>query len=406
MFNEESKQNGFPDKPHLHLSRKRLIIVTIIICAVVLGTYALIVKGRHRQLEIGKNENNSQIRGVPVTAVATKKGDMGVYINGLGSVTPLNTVTVKTRVDGEIMKVLFQEGQMVKRDDELVLIDPRPYEAQLVQAEGQIIRDQALLKNAQLDLERYRVLWQQDSIPRQQLDTQEALVRQYEGTVKLDQGQIDNAKLQLIYSRITSPIAGRIGLRLIDPGNIVHATDTNGLVIITQLQPISVIFSIPEDSLPQVLDRLRLGEKLPVAAYDREQVKKLSSGYLQTLDNEIDPTTGTIRLRAIFENKNNQLFPNQFVNARLLVDVRRGVIILPAAAIQRGPQGTFVYVVKADKTVAVRPVTISEIQGSDVAISKGLSEGELGVVDGADRLKEGAKVELKSQADGNGRRKG
>ena len=405
MINEESKQNGLLERLHSRLPRWWRIMMLVAIGAVILGIYVFLVKGKNRPLGPEGQATDAQTHPLPVAVATARKGDMGIYINGLGSVTPLNTVTVKTRVDGELMEVLFQEGQIVKRGDILARIDPRPFEVQLLQAEGQMARDQALIKNAQIDLERYRVLWQQDSIPKQQLDTQEALVRQYEGAVKTDQGQIENAKLQLTYSRITSPLTGRIGLRLVDPGNIVHVTDSNGLVVITQLQPISVIFSIPEDSLPQVLDRLRSGEQLPVEAYDREQIKKLSSGYLQTVDNQIDPTTGTVRLKAIFENKDNQLFPNQFVNARLLVAVRRGVIILPAVAIQRGPRGAFIYVVKADKTVVIRPVTVSEIQGSEAAITTGISEGELGVVDGADRLREGTKVEFKSQGDENrGRR--
>ena len=325
---------------------------------------------------------------------------MAVYITGLGTVTPVYTVTVRTRVDGQLMEVLFREGQMVERGDVLATIDPRPFEVQLTQAEGQMARDQALLKNAQLDVQRYRVLWEQDSIPKQQLDTQEALVRQYEGAVKTDQGQIDNAKLQLIYCRITAPISGRIGLRLVDPGNIVHAADVNGLFVITQLQPMTVIFPIAEDSLPQVLRKLNSGGQLPVEAYDREQKTRLATGSLLTMDNQIDPTTGTVKLKATFPNKGNELFPSQFVNARLLVEVKHDATLIPSSAIQRGPQGTFVYVVKADRTVGVRAVSVGDIQGGEASIASGLSPGELAVTDGTDRLREGSRVELKGQSDG------
>jgi len=261
-------------------------------------------------------------------------------------------------------------------------------------------RDQALLKNAQLDLQRFRTLWEKAAIAKQQFDTQEALVHQYEGAVKADQGQIDNVKLQLVYCRITAPINGRVGLRLVDPGNIVRATDPNGLVVITQLQPITVIFPIPEDSLPQVLSRLKTGERLPVEAYDREMRQKLAVGSLLTVDNQIDPATGTVRLKAIFSNEKNELFPNQFVNVRLLVDVRREAVVVPAPAIQRGPQGTFVYVVKADQTATVRPVSVVEIQGGEASIKTGLSPGELVVVDGQDRLREGTRVDLRPQSGG------
>ena len=381
-------------------SHKWWWVALIAVCLVAAGVSLVLIRGGKAKSSAAKQGSAALPRGVPVVAKAARKGDMAIYISGLGSVTPVYTVTVRTRVDGQLMEVLFREGQMVGRGDMLATIDPRPFEVQLTQAEGQMARDQALLKNAQLDLQRYRVLWEQDSIPKQQLDTQEALVRQYEGAVKTDQGQIDSAKLQLIYCRITAPISGRIGLRLVDPGNIVHATDANGLFVITQLQPITVIFPIAEDSLPQVLRKLNSGGQLPVEAYDREQKTRLATGSLLTMDNQIDPTTGTVKLKATFPNKESELFPNQFVNARLLVDVRHDATLIPSSAIQRGPQGTFVYVVKADRTVGVRPVSIGDFQGGDASIASGLSPGELVVTDGADRLREGAKVDLKGQSDG------
>jgi len=302
--------------------------------------------------------------------------------------------------------VLFKEGQIVKAGELLAQIDPRPFEVMLSQAEGQMAHDKALLENARIDLDRYKVLWQQDSIPKQQLDTQEALVRQYEGQIKTDQAQIDNAKLQLVYSRITSPITGKIGLRLVDPGNIIHAADVNGFVVITQLQPITVIFPIPEDNLPPVIAALNAGRRLPVEAFNRQQTEKLATGVLLTVDNQIDQTTGTVKLKATFDNADSKLFPNQFVNARLLIDEKKGVLIAPSAALQRGPQGAYVYVVKADHTASVRPVTVGEVQSGEVSIASGLSEGELVVTDGAERLREGIKVDVKGQGQGSGSAKG
>jgi membrane fusion protein, multidrug efflux system len=361
------------------------------------GGYALSTKWGEAQSRSAPAGADRPAPGVPVVAVAAKAADVGVYLTGLGSVTPLKTVTVKTRVDGQLMSIRFQEGQLVNTGDVLAEIDPRPFQAQLTQYQGQLERDQALLENARVDLERYRVLWAQDSIPKQQLDTQEYLLRQYEGAVKNDQGLIESTTVQLAYCRITSPIAGRVGLRRVDEGNIVHAADTSGIVVITQLQPIAVLFTIPEDSIPSVLDRLKRGLRLPVDAFDREERRKLSAGSLLTIDNQVDPATGTVRLKAVFANADNGLFPSQFVNARLQLDVKRGATVVPAAAIQRSPRGPFVYVVKPDHTVEARPVTVGVTDGDDVSIDTGLPVGEPVVVDGAERLRDRSKVELQTR---------
>ena len=333
---------------------------------------------------------------ISVVAAAARTHDVGVYLKGLGTVTPLNTVTVRSRVDGELIGVHYQEGQIVRSGDLLAEIDPRPFQAQLTQFEGQLERDQALLDNARLDLKRFQELVKTDAVPRQQLDTQVSLVHQLEGTVKNDQGQIDATKVQLVYCRITSPIGGRVGLRLVDAGNIVHATDTGGLVIITQLQPITVIFTIPEDSIPTVLEQLGRGVRLPVEAYDREQRKKLAEGALLTIDNEVDPTTGTVRLKAQFPNVDNRLFPSQFVNARLRIETQLGATVVPTAAIQQSPRGSFVYVVRPDRTVGVRQVGVGVTDGDDVSIEQGLQVGEQVVVEGAERLRDGAAIALRN----------
>ena len=329
---------------------------------------------------------------VPVGAAKAISGDIPVYLDGLGSVNAFYTVTLRSRVDGELMNMPVREGDYVQKGQLLAQIDPRPYQAQLEQAEGQMARDQALLANARLDLQRYQTLLVQDAIPRQQLDTQKSTVAQYEGAVKQDQAAIDTAKLQITYARITAPISGRIGLRLVDPGNIVHASDTNGLLVITQLQPIAVLFTVPEDDVPPVARKLRAGIHLPVQAFNRDRSKKVAEGQLLTMDNQIDPQTGTSRMKAMFENRDSSLIPNQFVNVRLLVETRHKQVLIPAVAIQRGQQGTFVYVVNADQTVAVRPIQVSLTEGEQSAISSGLKPGETVVTDATDRLQAGVKV--------------
>jgi membrane fusion protein, multidrug efflux system len=335
-------------------------------------------------------------RPVPVVAEPARSGDIRVYLDGLGAVTPLATVTVRSRVDGELMAVHFKEGQMVHAGDLLAEIDPRPFQVQLAQAQGQLAKDEALLANAQVDLQRYRKLWAEDSIPKQQLDTQEALVRQYAASIQTDRGQVDAAKLQLTYSRIVAPVSGRLGLRLVDPGNMVHATDAGGLVTITQIRPISVVFAVPEDDLPNLRARLQEGDLPPVEAFDREGSRRLATGTLLTIDNAIDPTTGTVKVKAEFPNDDDALFPNQFVNARLLLDVRRGTTLVPGVAVRRGTQGPFVYVVTPKQTAQARPVHVGVTEGNDTSIEDGVQPGEVVVTDGADALRDGMPVAPKT----------
>ncbi len=333
---------------------------------------------------------------IAVAVTAARRGTMPVYLDGLGSVTAYNTVTVRTRVDGQLMNVYFSEGQFVHANDLLAEIDPRPFQVLLEQAEGLMARDQANLNNAKLDLQRYRTLMAQDAIPEQQLATQGATVNQLEATIKTDQASIDNAKLQLAYCRVTAPISGRVGLRLVDPGNIVHSGDTNGLLVITQLQPIAVLFTLPEEALSAVLDRVRNGTQMAVDAYNRDRSRKLASGRLLTVDNAIDPSTGTIRLKAVFENNEGTLFPNQFVNVRLLVQVLRGQVIVPSAVIQRGPQGSYVYLIKPDHTAELRTVTPGITEGDVTSIKKGIDPGDILVTDGADKLRPGSRVAVRN----------
>src|SRR5712692_6705673 len=337
---------------------------------------------------------------VPVVVATAQRGDLTVYFNGLGTVTAFNTVTVRSRVDGQLLSVAFREGQFIHEGDLLAQVDPRPFQVQLAQAQGQLAKDQALRKDAEVNLERFKLLFKEGVIPQQQLDTQAALVGQFDGAIRSDESQIANAKLQLTYSRITAPISGRVGLRLVDAGNIVHANDANGLVVITQLQPIAVLFSLPQDQLPQVNAKLRGGVQLSVEAYDRDDTEKIATGKLLTIDNEIDPTTGTYKLKSIFDNGNNILFPNQFVNVHLLVDTKHNLIIVPAPAIQRGPQGSYVYAVGSDNAVKIRPVTIAQTTGGSIGLSNGLNAGEIVVIDGQDKLQDGSKV-IPTPAGGN-----
>ena len=345
----------------------------------------------------GRNGQNGPVAVSVATAVS---GDVHVNIPALGTVTPLATVTVRTQIIGTLQRIFFTEGQLVHQGDALAQIDPRPYEAALQQMEGNLKRDQALLADARLDLTRYENLVKEDSIAQQQLDTQRALVDQYVGTIQADEGQVKTAQVNLVYTHITAPVTGRVGLRQVDQGNYVTPGDTNGIVLLNQLQPITVIFTIPEDNVPAVMKRLRAGATLTVAASDRTNATKIADGKLLTADNSIDVTTGTIKLRAQFDNADGALFPNQFVNVQLLVDVLHDQVIMPNAAVRRGaPNGvttTFVYLVNADRSVSVRPVTLGVVDGENVAVTAGLKPGEIVVTEGGDRLRDGAEVLLPS----------
>jgi multidrug efflux system membrane fusion protein len=342
------------------------------------------------------------LRSVSVATAQVQRQDVPVYLTGLGAVTAFNTANIKSRVDGQIMKVNFTEGQNVKEGDLLIEIDARPYQVQLEQMQAQIFRDQAQLRDAQLNLQRYTTLIPSGSIAQQQVDTQKALADQLEGTVRTDQAQIDNAKLQIVYCHITAPFTGRVGLRQVDPGNIVHAADTNPMLILTQLQPIAVIFTLTEDVLPTVSQHMK-GKTLEVDAFSRDDQTKLATGKLLTIDNQIDPTTGTAKLKAVFSNTDNQLWPNQFVNANLLLETRKNSTVVPTAAILRGPQGTFVYAVNSDKTVQDRVVTVALTQGDTTVVTAGLNPGDTVVTDGQDKLQRGSRIEPRSTGQSRGR---
>ena len=340
----------------------------------------------------------------PVSAAAARIGDINIVQTALGTATALRSVTVKPRVDGLLTDVNYVEGQVVQAGHHIAQIDPVPFQLALSQVEGQLARDAAQLNNARLDLDRYTVLLQQDSIAKQLVDQQAALVKQLEGTVKIDQSMVDNAKLQLSYTNITAPIGGRLGLKVVDPGNQVHQSDANGVATITQIDPMSVVFTIPQDALPKVTQRLNAGDRPPVEAWDREQKVLLAKGALLTTDNQIDVTTGTVRLKAQFANQQATMFPNQFVNIRMVVDTLKGVVVVPSAAIQRGNQGTVVYVVKDDSSVTLRTITAGPTEGQLTAVTQGLQAGERVVTDGVDRLREGAKVEVIEPGAGQRRR--
>jgi membrane fusion protein, multidrug efflux system len=373
----------------------------VLIIVALLMAFVIYLRGK-RPLPAPPRGRGAQSGAVAVSVATAVAGDIQVQIPALGTVTPLATVTVRTQISGTLQKIFFTEGQSVHQGDVLAQIDPRPYEAALQQMEGNQKRDQALLADARLDLKRYEGLVKEDSIAQQQLDTQRALVDQYAGTIQADEGQVKTAQVNLVYTRITAPVSGRVGLRQVDQGNYVTPGDANGIVLINQLQPITVIFTIPEDNVPAVMKRLQAGATLTVGAFDRTNATKIADGKLLSVDNSIDVATGTIKLRAQFENTDSTLFPNQFVNIQLLVDVLHDQVIMPNAAVRRGaPNGvttTFVYLVNADRTVSVRPVTLGVVDGEKVAVTAGLKPGEIVVTEGGDRLREGSQVTLPGAA--------
>jgi multidrug efflux system membrane fusion protein len=367
-----------------------LLAAILVVCSVALSC------GGNDPRSGAARANVSQ--AVPVSVSSAERRDMPYYLTGLGSVSAFYTDSIKSRVDGELMQVNFKEGQFVNKGDLLVVIDPRPYQVTLEQAQATLFKDQASLRDAKLNYERYKGLLENSgAMSQQQVDTQATTVDQLEGAVRTDQAAIDNAKLNLVYCHITSPISGRVGLRLVDPGNIVHATDTNPLLVITQLQPIAVLFTLPEDQLPSVAQHMAKGT-LQVEAYSRDDQTKLATGKLLTIDNQIDQSTGTGRLKAVFDNKDNSLWPNQFVNIRLLLEIRKNSTVIPSAAIQRGPQGTYVFMAKPDHTVDIRPVTVSFTQENMATIASGVAPGDVVVTDGQDKLQEGSQIEVRAPA--------
>ncbi|MBC7786257.1 MAG: MdtA/MuxA family multidrug efflux RND transporter periplasmic adaptor subunit [Methylophilaceae bacterium] len=380
--NKKSKKSGL----------KWLVFIVILLVAIF-----WFYKYQTRLAELAddkKFDPNARPTSVSVSVAKAEQHDMKVFQDALGTVTSRNSVIVKSRIDGQLVNLYFREGQMIKTGELIAQIDPRSYQVQLAQANAQLNKDKALLENAQIDSERYKTLINQDSISKQQVDTQASLVHQYRAALAVDQAQVDTAKLNLSYARITAPISGRVGLRQVDAGNMIHSADVNGIVTITQLQPISVLFNIPEDNLPAVNQRIKAGEVLPVEAFDRGQKIKLASGNLLTADNQIDATTGTIKLRAEFKNQDGALFPNQFVNVKMLVNVQKSAVVIPVAGLQRGKNGDYVYLLHGKNTVSLRPVKSGQTDAEFVVIVSGLNVGDEVVVDGADKLSDGAKVKL------------
>jgi multidrug efflux system membrane fusion protein len=371
---------------------RRTVIGAVVVIGVILVLFLFLRPSGTSQP--GPGGRGAQGQAQSVGAATIGRGDIRVTVNALGTVTPIATVTVQTQINGQLMEVGFTEGQMVKQGDFLAQIDPRPYQLLQAQYEGQLAHDQGVLEQAKIDLVRYQKLAEQNSIARQQYEDQVYIVQQDEGTVKLDQAQVDQQKLNVLYCHIVSPVTGRIGLRLVDPGNYIQTSNSTGIAVVAQMQPITVIFPIPEDNLPEVLAEINGGASLQVFAYDRANIKQLATGKVAAIDSQIDTTTGTVKVRAQFDNTDNALFPNQFVNAQLLVKTLQNVITVPTAAIQRGAPGTYVYVINADETVSVRPITIGPNDGPMAAVNSGLSDGERVVVDGTDRLRDGAKVRI------------
>ncbi len=410
MSHDPSSQTHPESTPGDRRRRRRIFLI---VAAVMLAVSGVIYWRTHTGVDANQRQGGGgggrgggrfgMMNGpLPVVAQPAVKGDLNVFLNGLGAVTPYATVAIRTQISGQLIEIHFNEGQMVAKGDLLAVIDPRPYQVSLEQAQGQLLQAQSQLKEAQVDLARYEKLAEQDSIAGQQVDTQRALVSQYQGLVQVDRAAIDSATLNLTYCHITAPVSGRVGLRQVDVGNFVTQGDPNGLVVLTQVKPINVIFTLPEDNVPGVSARLHSGDKIPIDAFDRTQTRRIASGTLQTIDNQVDPTTGTFKLRAIFPNDDERLFPNQFVNIRMLLTIDKDATVIPTSAIERGQQGSFVYVVQPDSTVAARPVTLGTTEGERVAVLTGLAVGERVVVDGADKLKEGMQVIVESSDSGSG----